>query len=160
MGITFDNLLDERDWTPMSVDQQANPRYFWLDGGTLADAPVDFAATFDGAMFTTLKPIDVPSFNRNPLKVVPNFVVPRHHHNCDEMIFVFAGEYNIEHDDDDGKPTTTRVRPGRDVPQQGRHAVHDDGRSRGGHLHRDVADPGQAARDRVARRRLGPPLTR
>jgi len=71
----------------------------------------DFAATFAENMFVTTKPIDVAHFNRNPLKVVPNFVVPKHHHNMDEMIFVFEGEYNIEHGDP-GEETTTRVGPG------------------------------------------------
>ena len=111
VGVTFANLVDGQDWEPMSLDQQSNTSYFWNDGGLLADAPVDFAATFDGAMWVTLKPIDVPRFNRNPLKVKPNFVVPRHHHNMDEMIFVFAGEYNIDHGEGDER-AVTRVGPG------------------------------------------------
>ncbi len=45
------------------------------------------------------KPIEIPVFNRNPLRVRPSFVVPRHHHNFDEMLFVFEGEYSIEYDD-------------------------------------------------------------
>ena len=76
---------------PLSLDQQAFPSYLWADGGTLADAPVDFAATFDGAMWMSRKPIEIPAFNRNPLRVRPNFVVPRHHHNFDEMLFVLRG---------------------------------------------------------------------
>jgi mannose-6-phosphate isomerase-like protein (cupin superfamily) len=72
---------------------------------------VDFAATFDGAMWVTTKPIDIPRFNRNPLRVRPGFTVPRHHHNVDEMLFVFAGEYSIEHYDH-GEPTTVLVGPG------------------------------------------------
>jgi len=111
VGVTFANLVDGQDWEPMSLDQQSNTSYFWNDGGLLADAPVDFAKTFDGAMWVTLKPIDVPRFNRNPLKVKPDFVVPRHHHNMDEMIFVFAGEYNIDHGEGDAR-AVTRVGPG------------------------------------------------
>ena len=42
-------------------------------------------------MWMSRKPIDIPAFNRNPLRVRPHFVVPRHHHNFDEMLFVFAG---------------------------------------------------------------------
>ena len=95
----------------MDLDQQKSPSYFWKDGGVLADAPVDFASTFDGAMWVTTKPIQFPRFNRNPLRVRPGFTVPRHHHNVDEMLFVFAGEYNIEHDDS-GEPQTVRVGPG------------------------------------------------
>jgi quercetin dioxygenase-like cupin family protein len=111
VGITFADLLDGQDWVPMSEDQQDNPSYFWIDGRLLADAPVDFHATFHDAMWVTAKPIDVPSFNRNPLRVRPQFVVPRHHHNMDEMIFVFQGEYNIDHGEG-AEAATTRVGPG------------------------------------------------
>ena len=109
--LIFGDLIDDADWVPMTLDQQNNPRYFWNDGGLLADAPVDFAATFDGAMWVTTKPIDVPRFNRNPLRVRAGFTVPRHHHNLDEMLFVFAGEYFIEHYES-GEPQTVRVGPG------------------------------------------------
>ncbi|ROO87499.1 cupin domain [Actinocorallia herbida] len=95
----------------MNLDQQSFPSYFWKDGGLLADAPVDFAATFDGAMWVSTAPIDLPRFNRNPLRVVPHFTVPRHHHNVDEMLFVLAGEYSIEYDDEGGSKTV-RVGPG------------------------------------------------
>jgi mannose-6-phosphate isomerase-like protein (cupin superfamily) len=97
----------------MGLDQQKSPSYFWKDGGLLADAPVDFAETFGGAMWVTTKPIDIPRFNRNPLRVRPHFTVPRHHHNVDEMLFVFAGEYSIEYGyDEPGGPRTVRVGPG------------------------------------------------
>ncbi|WP_329347897.1 cupin domain-containing protein [Streptomyces sp. NBC_01261] len=111
MTLTFGDLVEDADWVPMPLDQQGHPQYFWNDGGLLRDAPVDFAATFDGAMWVTTKPIDVPRFNRNPLRVRPDFTVPRHHHNVDEMLFVFAGEYNIEHYEA-GEPQTVRVGPG------------------------------------------------
>ena len=112
VGITFADLLDEQDWVPLSLDQQSFPSYLWVDGGTLADAPVDFAATFDGAMWMSRKPIEIPVFNRNPLRVRPHFVVPRHHHNFDEMLFVFQGEYSIEYDTEDGGTDTVVVKPG------------------------------------------------
>ena len=112
MTITFGDLIDDADWVPMPLaGQQENPSYFWQGGGLLADAPVDFAATFAENLFTTTKPIQVPRFNRNPLRVVPGFTVPRHHHNVDEMLFVLAGEYLIEHDEN-GAPETVRVGPG------------------------------------------------
>ena len=112
MGIHFDSLVDHHDWTPMELErQQFNPSYFWFDGRPLKDAPVDFVATFDSAMWGSHQSIDVGAFNRNPLKVRPNFTVPRHHHNMDEMILVFAGQYSIEHGDEDN-PETTVVRPG------------------------------------------------
>jgi hypothetical protein len=111
MAITFGFLIDDPDWTPMSIDQQSNPTYFWIDGRPLADAPGDFRATFDGAMWRGPRAIDVPGFNRNPLKVRPNFTVPRHHHNMDEMILVFAGEYSIDHGEG-AERAVTRVCPG------------------------------------------------
>jgi len=109
--ITFGDLVDDADWVSMGLDQQRNTSYFWNDGGLLRDAPVDFRATFDGAMWVTAKPIDVPRFNRNPLRVRPHFTVPRHHHNVDEMLFVFAGEYSIAYEEA-GEPRTVRVGPG------------------------------------------------
>jgi mannose-6-phosphate isomerase-like protein (cupin superfamily) len=111
MTIATGSLLDADGWAPMSLDQQNNPAYLWEDGRLLADAPVDFAATFDGAMFVSSTAIDVMSFNRNPLKVIPNFLVPRHHHNIDETILVFEGEYVIEHGDVDN-PEFVHVGPG------------------------------------------------
>ena len=109
--LVFGDLVADSDWVPMDLDQQNNPTYKWKDGGLLADAPVDFAATFDGGMWVTTKPIDVPRFNRNPLRVRPHFTVPRHHHNIDEILMVFAGEYNIEFGYPDNVQTVT-VKPG------------------------------------------------
>ncbi|ODU06022.1 MAG: hypothetical protein ABS81_05770 [Pseudonocardia sp. SCN 72-86] len=111
MGMTFGSLVDGADWVPMPLGQQGNPSYFWKDGGMLGDAPVDFAATFGESMDVTTKPIDVPRFNRNPLRVEAGFTVPRHEHGCDEMIFVFQGEYHIEHGYPDDV-VVTRVGPG------------------------------------------------
>ena len=111
VGMTFDSLVDDLDWIPMSLEQQHFPTYFWTDGTSFADAPVDFRATFDGAMWMSKKPIEFRAFNRNPLRVRAGFVVPRHEHNLDEMIFVFQGEYSIEHGDVDD-PQTVVVRPG------------------------------------------------
>ncbi|PVX63332.1 cupin domain-containing protein [Rhodococcus globerulus] len=109
MALTFGDLVDDADWIPLGLD--VAPSYFWKDGGLLIDAPVDFAATFGGSMWVTTKPIQVKRFNRNPLRVRPNFTVPRHHHNMDELLFVFAGEYSIEYEED-GEWQTVRVRPG------------------------------------------------
>jgi mannose-6-phosphate isomerase-like protein (cupin superfamily) len=113
MPITAGSLLDDLGWKPMPEDQQDNPSYYWQDGRLLADAPVDFQATFAGAMWVASKsqPIDVRAFNRNPLRVRPDFVVPRHHHNIDETVFVFQGEYAIEYGDT-GNPEVVRVGPG------------------------------------------------
>ena len=111
MPITSGSLVTDEGWVPMSLDQQGNPAYYWEDGRLLADAPVDFAATFAENMWVSTKPIDLPRFNRNPLKVLPDFMVPRHQHNIDETIIVLAGEYKIEFGDPDN-PESVLVRPG------------------------------------------------
>ncbi|MBB3665617.1 hypothetical protein FB384_004575 [Prauserella sediminis] len=112
MSIAFASLLDDAVWMPMPLlGQQENPRYLWEDGRPLADAPVDFAATFGENMLVSTAPIDLPAFNRNPLRVVPNFVVPRHLHNIDETVLVLQGEYWIEHGPE-SDPQVVRVGPG------------------------------------------------
>jgi mannose-6-phosphate isomerase-like protein (cupin superfamily) len=112
VGITFGDLLSDEDWIPLlSRDDESNPNYFWVDGRPLADAPVDYAATFDGSMWMSRKPIEVRNFNRNPLRVRPHFTVPRHHHNLDEMILVFRGSYDIDHGEG-REAATVRVGPG------------------------------------------------
>jgi len=114
VGVITGDLLDGEDWVPLALDQQDNPTYFWHDGRPLSEAPVDFAATFDGAMWMARKPIRIRQFNRNPLRVRPGFVVPRHHHRLDEMVIVVSGEYHIKHGDPvrGEEPQTVRVGPG------------------------------------------------
>jgi mannose-6-phosphate isomerase-like protein (cupin superfamily) len=112
MPLVHASLISDDNWVPMRIDTgQDDPRYMWWEGGTLKDAPVDFAKTFAQNMFSCAKPINVPRFNRNPLRVVPNFVVPRHHHNIDETIIVFQGEYYIDHGEGADRQTTV-VKPG------------------------------------------------
>lgn len=112
MPFSVDSLLTDTDWIPMSLTgQQENPTYYWEDGGLLKDAPVDFDATFAENMWVSTKPIDFLTFYRNPLKVVPNFTVPRHLHNIDETIIVFKGEYKIQFGDP-AKDEHVIVKPG------------------------------------------------
>lgn len=85
--------------------------YLWEDGGLLADAPVDFPATFADNMQLSTTPIDIMAFNRNPLRVKPGFVVPRHSHNIDETVLVLQGEYTIEYGPLDDLSSVV-VRPG------------------------------------------------
>lgn len=99
MSIDLDTLVDEDGWIPMPLNQQDNPSYIWEDGRLLKDAPVDFAATFGESMWVTTKPIGLGVFNRNPLRVVPDFLVPRHSHNIDETVLILRGEYLIEFGD-------------------------------------------------------------
>jgi len=94
--IDFFNLLDDEGWMPLPVLQTASS-YLWNDGGLLADAPVDMEATFTGGMEISTK-FD-RSFNLNGLRCAPGFTVPRHHHNMDELIIVFGGEFLLEYDD-------------------------------------------------------------
>ena len=112
MPFSVDSLVTDTDWIPMSLaGQQESPTYYWEDGGLLKDAPVDFDATFAENMWVSTKPIDFLTFYRNPLKVVPNFTVPRHLHNIDETIIVFKGEYKIEFGDP-AKGEHVIVKPG------------------------------------------------
>ena len=112
MPFSVDSLVTDTDWIPMSLaGQQESPTYYWEDGGLLKDAPVDFDATFAENMFVSTKPIEFMTFYRNPLKVVPNFTVPRHLHNIDETIIVFKGEYKIEFGDPE-KGEFVIVKPG------------------------------------------------
>ena len=78
----------------MDMPLDVMPTYLWAaDGGLLADAPVDFAKTFGGHMQLNT---DVDrEFNINGLRCTPNFAVPRHHHNLDELIVVFAGSFHV-----------------------------------------------------------------
>jgi hypothetical protein len=108
MPIEFINLLDADGWMPMPVDQ-ASPTYLWDGGGLLADAPVDMGATFKDAMFVQ-RGID-PKFNLNGLRCRPNFTVPRHHHNMDELIVVFGGSFTVEWGED-GKGGKETFGPG------------------------------------------------
>ena len=159
MPFSVDSLLTDTDWIPMSLaGQQESPTYYWEDGGLLKDAPVDFDATFAENMWVSTKPIDFLTFYRNPLKVVPNFVVPRHLHNIDETIIVFKGEYKIQF----GDPAESELRDREArllLHQPGGHPVHDDRGPRGRHLHRDLGHAGDQPEDRLVRLRLGAPLS-
>ncbi len=110
MTIDFFDLLSDDGWFLMPLEgQQEEPRYFWHEGGKLADSPADFAATFADHMSVSSK-VD-PAFNMNGLRVTPNFVVPRHHHNLRELIIVLGGEYLIEYGQE-GAEESQRVGPG------------------------------------------------
>ena len=114
MTIVHANLVSDDGWVSMvqaMPNQGDYPTYLWAGGGLLRDAPVDFDATFADNMLICTKPIDVPGFNRNPLRNVPNFTVPRHEHNIDETIIVFQGEYLIEFGDEDNLESVV-VKPG------------------------------------------------
>ena len=105
MKIDFFDLNADTDWEPIVYDQ-ANPSYSWGGGGSLADAPVDLAATFDGAMFRSMR-VD-SDFNMGGVRCRPNFTIPWHSHNLRELIIVMGGEFTVESDDGSG-PRTVRA---------------------------------------------------
>jgi hypothetical protein len=50
--IAFFDLLADDGWEPLQFDP-ADPTFYWNDGGWMTSAPVDIAATFDGAMWAS-----------------------------------------------------------------------------------------------------------
>ncbi|PVX63331.1 UNVERIFIED_ORG: hypothetical protein FNL38_1164 [Nocardia globerula] len=109
MAIEYFNLLSEEEgWIDLSVDQDL-PSYLWNEGGLLADAPIDMEQTFKGNMWVSNK-VD-RSFNLNGLRCAPNFSVPRHHHNLDELIIVFEGEFHVAWGQD-GEEGSQTIGPG------------------------------------------------
>ena len=94
MPIEFLDLLAPLDagWAPLSFDGGA-PGMRWSEGGSLAEAPVDLAATFDGAAWCSTG-ID-ESFGMNGVRLRAGFVVPRHHHDRALLLQVFGGKLTI-----------------------------------------------------------------
>ena len=97
MLIEFFDLMAEDGWEPTTYDQ-SSPNFLWADGGSLADAPVDMAATFDGAVSRSSR-VD-GDFNMAGARCRPGFTVPWHHNNLRELIIVMGGEFTVEWGDD------------------------------------------------------------
>lgn len=108
MATELIELLTADGWRDMGVDQSF-PAYFWAEGGPLADAPVDMEKTFVGNMWVNTG-ID-PAFNLNGLRCAPDFSVPRHHHNLDELIIVFEGQFTVTWGAD-GREGSRTIGPG------------------------------------------------
>jgi mannose-6-phosphate isomerase-like protein (cupin superfamily) len=109
VAIDYFSLVGDDGWTPLIVDP-ADRQYFWVDGGPLAAASVDVAATFDGAMWRSTK-ID-PGFNLIGLRARPNFVVPMRHHNLRQLTIVLGGDLVVDaggRDRDASGPRTIRA---------------------------------------------------
>lgn len=104
VAIDYFHLLGDatnaEGWTPMMIDPASRSQH-WIDGTPLAKAPVDVAATFEGAMWRSTK-ID-PSFNLIGVKLRGGFTMPRHHQNLRQLVIVFGGELSV----DDGDATRT-----------------------------------------------------
>jgi hypothetical protein len=79
--------LDEVTWTKVKVSS---------DGHEFEGVPetlhgkVDFEAYHDFGMWTAY--IDAGGFNLLGVKMVPNFTIPRHHHNVHQLVLVHEGE--------------------------------------------------------------------
>ncbi|MFT4262940.1 MAG: hypothetical protein QM572_06145 [Nocardioides sp.] len=95
MPLHYDDFLSSDAWEPLTVTPE-DPSFYWNDGGFMTAAPVDVAATFDGAMWASEK-ID-PWFQMQPRKIAPGFTVPLRHHNMRQMMIVIDGEMNVEYD--------------------------------------------------------------
>ncbi|MFE5027472.1 hypothetical protein ACFRAO_30130 [Streptomyces sp. NPDC056656] len=109
MTIENFSLVNDEGWMDMPL--AVLPTYLWSEGGLLADAPVDFEKTFGGKMRVSTR-MD-RAFNINGLRCAPGFAVPRHHHNLDEMIVVYAGQFHVRwNEDEDGKEYSRTVGPG------------------------------------------------
>jgi mannose-6-phosphate isomerase-like protein (cupin superfamily) len=89
VSIDFFDLLDDEHWVPSFVDP-SDPRHHWFDGSPLADAPVDVARTFDGAMWRSSK-ID-PAFHLEGVRIRAGFSVPRKHLDQRQLVIVLDGE--------------------------------------------------------------------
>ena len=96
MPIEFFDLLGDDGWAPFPLDPAASGQR-WSDGGTLADAPVDVAATFDGARWHATG-LD-PTFELNGTRLRAGFTVPRHHHNQQVLRIVFGGRFEVRTDE-------------------------------------------------------------
>lgn len=93
MPIEFCDLLSEDEWEPMTVDPH-DPRSSWYAGGSLADAPVDVAATLDAKLWRSTK-VD-PAFNAFGVRLAPGLTLPRRHHNLRHLVIVFGGQATVE----------------------------------------------------------------
>jgi hypothetical protein len=93
VAIDYFSLLGDEGWSPVSVDP-ADPRHFWSDGRPIADAPVDLAATFRGAIGFSTK-LD-PSFNLSGFRCPAGFTIPMHHLNHSQLTIVFGGSVDVE----------------------------------------------------------------
>lgn len=100
MKIEFFDLLSSEGWEPISYDRH-NPHHFWDGGGSLADAPVDIEASFEGATWRSTR-VD-PDFTMGGIRVKPNFTFPWHSHNLRQLIILNGGELTVTAADGESK---------------------------------------------------------
>lgn len=95
MSIEFFDLLADEGWELRSPDP-TSPAHRWSEGGTLADAPIDLAATFDGARLVATG-IDA-TFGLTGIRLRPGSTVPLHHHDQQVLRIVFGGSFEVRTD--------------------------------------------------------------
>ena len=98
MPITFFDLLDDDGWEPLSFDP-GDPSFYWNDGGFMTTAPVDIAATFDGAMWHSTN-VEA-AFRWRGRRIRPGFTVPKRHHNLRQLMIVVDGSIDVAYGDHD-----------------------------------------------------------
>jgi hypothetical protein len=94
--ITFFDLLDDAGWQPLAFDP-ADPSFYWNDGGFMTNAPVDIAATFDGAMWHSTN-VEA-AFRWRGRRIRAGFTVPKRHHNLRQLMIVVDGLIDVAYGD-------------------------------------------------------------
>jgi mannose-6-phosphate isomerase-like protein (cupin superfamily) len=92
--ISFFDLLAEDGWEPLTFFQ-GDPTFYWNDGGFVANAPVDIAATLDGAVWRSTNV--EPAFKWQGRKIRPDFTVPKRHVNRPQLMIVVGGHLTVEY---------------------------------------------------------------
>jgi mannose-6-phosphate isomerase-like protein (cupin superfamily) len=105
--INFFDTADDHVWEPLHVDQD-DPNAYWHDGGFLRTAPVDAAATFEGAMWAATEV--EPAFQWRGRRIRSGFTVPKHHQNMRQLRIVVGGDVEVEYGGE--APRAETVRPG------------------------------------------------
>jgi mannose-6-phosphate isomerase-like protein (cupin superfamily) len=94
--ISFFDLLADDGWEPLGFFQ-GDPTFYWDEGGFIANAPVDIAATLDGAVWRSTN-VEVP-FRWQGRKIRAGFTVPKRHVNRPQLMIVVGGELTVEYGD-------------------------------------------------------------
>jgi mannose-6-phosphate isomerase-like protein (cupin superfamily) len=105
--IAFSDLRADVGWEPLPFDP-ADPSFYWNAGGFMSTAPVDIAATFDGAMWHS---VEVESaFQWRGRRIRQGFTVPLRHHNLRQLMIVVGGRVDVEYGEEGAE--TRRISPG------------------------------------------------
>lgn len=97
MKIDFFDLNAADGWEPATSYDQSSSAHLWENGGPLVDAPIDMAATFEGAVSRSTR-VD-GDFNMAGARLAPGFTLPWHSNNLRELVVVMGGELTVESDD-------------------------------------------------------------